>query len=518
MGKYLHPGQLGNFARSSENFSILSNMSIEFADDLLEINKGYVNKLTKGSSYFSLTCQRRIELQINIMACLKLRGLETSCFTMDTVWRFIPGLGSAHIHETGISLEHIYGLPYLGGSSCKGITKQYVLEYLLALPGEPDLNCLANLIETGDDIKCMINGNNIEGLKAASRHMDTNNNRHELTDDQAGYLINHDEYTKTLLDARKIFGFQETQGLVLFLDAFPQTLRTSQCIMTPHHLKYYGSSSSWPADSDPPTPIPFLTIEDATYLFGIAAKDNNLLTIASSWLKKALECFGAGAKTAVNYGYFSNQAEFKNKIEIRVNEFKAIAERRKIRQQLSPVERTALDIAEKPFENAKKLIELFSGEAYEESERVMIENSIVNRLIKEIPPRNDPKLDELAIEILLEKLSRENQHKLACYVFKLKRFRESPEIMTRLRNFVPHDSKYNERISEILQKINSAIPTDIKEGLTRAGKVFDDPLVSDDRKKNIAEVVLKVKDNKAIKRKLLSKTKKKAQEHLQGEN
>ena len=91
---------------------------------------------------------------------------------------------------------------------------------------------------------------------------------------------------------KKWFGSQEQEGIIIFFDTFPiSEPKIKMDIINPMEETKI---------------INFLTIEDATFQFLIAFKDE----IDKEFIvlfKKALQEHGIGAKTAVGYGYFEVQ-------------------------------------------------------------------------------------------------------------------------------------------------------------------------------------------------------------------
>lgn len=168
--------------------------------------------------------------------------------TMKTASRFIPGMGRPHPVENGINWHPTLGVPYLPGSSVKGMVRAWAESY-----------------------------NNV------------------------------DEKTIT-----RIFGpkkLEKSAGSVIFFDALPtQHVCLAMDIMTPHHSNYYQGKNKNPHEWEAPNPIPFLAVEEGqTFLFAIAprrSQDQEDLDQVEYWLKEALETIGAGAKTAVGYGRF----------------------------------------------------------------------------------------------------------------------------------------------------------------------------------------------------------------------
>lgn len=178
------------------------------------------------------------------------------CIQLDTRARFITGMGRAHPMENGFAWHPTLGVPFLPGSSLKGLVRAWATSWADA----PD-----ELLQ-------------IFGTPA-----------------RAGSVV--------FLDA---------------LPTTPTRLQAD--IMTPHVSPWYQASpgeltpAKAPADWHAPTPIPFLTVAagqtfqfallPATTLSSSRAADK-VLEQTLSWLKLALNWLGAGAKTSAGYGRFS---------------------------------------------------------------------------------------------------------------------------------------------------------------------------------------------------------------------
>ena len=50
------------------------------------------------------------------------------CATARIDWRMVVGLGSDHVQETSMTLDHVYGIPYLPGSAVKGVVRSWVIQ------------------------------------------------------------------------------------------------------------------------------------------------------------------------------------------------------------------------------------------------------------------------------------------------------------------------------------------------------------------------------------------------------
>ncbi len=173
-------------------------------------------------------------------------------------WRIAIGMGNESVYENGFTFHPTYGIPYLPGTSLKGMTRHWA-----AANGQ------------GEDLNLMVQifGNDNEEKK----------------------------------------DFQ--QGRIIFFDAYPTQLRQDMLqpdIMNNHYPDYYEGKKP-PADWLSPRPIFFLTMKEVVFQFllGVIPRpaikegelDNQtLLNTAKRWLENALFESGVGAKTAVGYG------------------------------------------------------------------------------------------------------------------------------------------------------------------------------------------------------------------------
>ncbi|MGV6820355.1 MAG: type III-B CRISPR module RAMP protein Cmr6 [Parvularcula sp.] len=173
------------------------------------------------------------------------------------------GLGIENPVQIGCLWHPTLGLPYIPGSSLKGVARAFVEEWIAA--GDEEI-----LAE-------------IDRLFGPSK-ID------EDTDGAAGSLIFHDALPIP----------NGTGGIVL-IDT-----------MTPHHRDYHTVTDPdrkpWPGDWESPTIIPFLTVKKGTrFAFGVGLRpgaDEDDLKTGVIWLQQGLEYLGAGAKTSRGYGRF----------------------------------------------------------------------------------------------------------------------------------------------------------------------------------------------------------------------
>ena len=184
---------------------------------------------------------RKSERQRKMIQCLNGR-----CVDLQTVGPFVTGLSRDHPVENGFLWHHTLGVPYLPGSSVKGMVGAWA--------------------------------------------------KHWQREEEAAW--------------RAILGTKRHVGDVVFFDAFPkEPVALVRDVMTPHYGEYYRDGKP-PGDWIDPNPIPFLAVgQGATLRFAVAprqpsAEGESHCELACRWLAEALEWIGAGAKTAVGYGRF----------------------------------------------------------------------------------------------------------------------------------------------------------------------------------------------------------------------
>jgi len=212
---------------------------------------------------------------------------------MSSQWHFVAGMGNNHPVENGFAWHHTLGVPYLTSAAVKGMLRAW----------------------------CEV---------------------------WQGF------------DAEKIkqwFGDTEQSGEVLFFDALPtKPVQLKADIMTPHYGDWYAKGdeapkrdgSNVPADWHDPVPIPFLVVDKGqSFQFCLAKRAGSKVNLAdvSQALTDALQWLGAGAKTAVGYGRFEEDAQEKMRREKQMKEqaqaaeaAKQLAEQEVRRASMSPLE------------------------------------------------------------------------------------------------------------------------------------------------------------------------------------
>ncbi len=150
---------------------------------------------------------------------IETSAAQTVSALFETKGRMIIGLGGENVLETGLTLEHTYGVPIIPGSALKGLAAHYCTQTW----GER---------EKGFDVS-------IRGKKGKV----------------AG------EFAKILFGDKDESGFN-----IAFHDAWltPESLKKQnfglkQDVMTPHHGEYYSGNAA-PTDFDDPNPVHFLSV------------------------------------------------------------------------------------------------------------------------------------------------------------------------------------------------------------------------------------------------------------------
>jgi len=238
--------------------------------------------------------------------------------SLSTDTSLICGLGAAHVLETALTLHHIWGVPYIPGSSLKGVCRQVAFWKL-------------------------VDGKNFS--------------ENELENFQKKFYGELAIDNEDMLVYQLLFGAQDFKGLLLFLDVYPEFNNNNKSkndnesnnifkldIMNPHYSKYYGDSTGEtpPGDWENPIPIFFLTVKEGVnfrfvVLFDewrwekikekeiiLNTKKVNIKNVSvelekiinnnnffEEILKAALSFYGVGSKTRLGYGSFKVQDKAK---------------------------------------------------------------------------------------------------------------------------------------------------------------------------------------------------------------
>ncbi len=238
---------------------------------------------------------RRIE---GLARSLTPAGSDAGPVRMQTVSRFVTGLGYAHGIENGFVFHHTLGVPYLPASGIKGLMRAFA-----------------------DHWQALDDGAEPDSIDWFNRIVDLFGNYgppgKDDFDTERGVLPEH----RT-----------PRMGRLIVFDALP--IEPVECVaevMTPHDGGWRASgfgpldagkpteSFLSPGDWHNPVPIPFLAVETGqAFLFALGVARNGTaadLTEGYALLEAALAWIGAGAKTASGFGRFETPSAIKRYME-----------------------------------------------------------------------------------------------------------------------------------------------------------------------------------------------------------
>jgi len=208
--------------------------------------------------------------------------------------RLLIGLTGNGVLETGCSLSHGYGMPYIPGSSVKGIVRAW-----------------------------------------ASKHLS--------------------EHTTEI---EELFGTYDSEqphrvsGLVTFHDAWWIPKDTTKPfvldVVTTHHQDYYNGKQVLPSDKDSPIPNHLLAVQ-GSFLFVLEGEPEQIV-LCQKMLEKALAENGIGAKIAAGYGYMkvdpklasTLQTEAEKRLPPEIQERRKAEAQRRIEQELEAAAKAEL--------------------------------------------------------------------------------------------------------------------------------------------------------------------------------
>ncbi len=168
---------------------------------------------------------------------------------LDLLSRLYIGLTRDSALETGITVQHAWGMPMIPGSALKGISR-HMAQTSSTLKNEPD--AIAYLFGSEDDAK-----------------------------PECGAVVFHDAWWVPQPGA-KPFAAE---------------------VVTPHHTAYYNLGSAYATDFDSPIPAPQIAAQ-GRFRFVVEGEEA-WCTLALALLKLALTNHGVGGKTTSGYGLFA---------------------------------------------------------------------------------------------------------------------------------------------------------------------------------------------------------------------
>ena len=187
---------------------------------------------------------------------------KTATCTVDG--RLVIGLGSQNVLETGLTLHHTYGVPFIPGPALKGLAAHYC-------------DAVWGWGEGGDE-----------------------KYRKDKTGERVGETY------------RILFGTTDDGGYLTFHDAWlvPGSGGLELDVMTPHHGGYNmpadPKNPAPPTDFDDPNPVSFLSVKGkflvAVSFVGESEDAEKWAELGLDLLTSALDEWGVGGKTNAGYG------------------------------------------------------------------------------------------------------------------------------------------------------------------------------------------------------------------------
>ncbi|MCX7871197.1 MAG: type III-B CRISPR module RAMP protein Cmr6 [bacterium] len=175
----------------------------------------------------------------------------------ETSSRLIVGLGSHHILETSLTLDHINGIPFIPSSSIKGSLRAlYFQNFLYMLINHINPENTQKLLT--DFLKKL---QDIFYDSLLFEHINLQNIFNNLFFNQFLNKNELEDIKKYLIKVFLLFGTQDFKGLLIFLDSYPvDTLILDIDIINTHYSEYYTKKDRIPGDWEEPKPIFFLTV------------------------------------------------------------------------------------------------------------------------------------------------------------------------------------------------------------------------------------------------------------------
>jgi CRISPR-associated protein Cmr6 len=319
------------------------------------------------------------KLAENLQKRQRAIALETphlAYFPAKSTSPFMTGIGNEHPLENGFAFLNPYGLPYLPGSSVKGVLRTAAEELALGLYGETagwDMLAVWWLFgfEAGNVAisKKPYKGDAILVEEAQRRQAAYQmwiaegsydlQSLHAMIEStvsdksqQAKYKNAQELFLSTLSDDISL------QGALSFWDVYPQSKGLAMDILTPHHMGYFQGKNA-PHDSEQPNPNVFLTIPPgSSFDFYCNCElvrlpqslQENWQALINAAFEHAFDWLGFGAKTAVGYGQMrrdeNGEQKFHDEKEQRLQKARADAEQQEAENRLADLPPFERDIAQ----------------------------------------------------------------------------------------------------------------------------------------------------------------------------
>lgn len=262
------------------------------------------------------------------LQALERLSAETD-FVAPTLWRLVAGTATNPALETGLHIHPLWGVPYLPGSSIRGLLHHYAEDQAVAAaeeeagaalqPSDAPPAAVQVLLRRCREVRQVFGGITVERGrtgKGSTQLVGSETPRNLLQAWTDGKLLEEPEHghARSLLQ-------DPTSGRLAVYDAFPEPGQAlvEADVLNPHYPDYYGEHDRKPpSDDQNPKPVFFLAVRAGVrFRFpwrlcprssekagNAPLSDAEIRKLVTSWLNEALETWGAGAKTAAGYGYF----------------------------------------------------------------------------------------------------------------------------------------------------------------------------------------------------------------------
>jgi CRISPR-associated protein Cmr6 len=178
----------------------------------------------------------------------KQRGLAVRRIEAKPVWRFVVGLGAAHVLETGITLHRLFGLPIIPGSALKGAARTWALFKLAEKLGVPILSPREAAaksqtpLEKFEDVILSQENEKKQTALLSQLLQDST-----IPDEVPIRNLSLQKLREKWQPFLEVFGSTEQAGSVIFFDAIPLEVPKFQLdIMNPHYPNYYRTQGQKP--------------------------------------------------------------------------------------------------------------------------------------------------------------------------------------------------------------------------------------------------------------------------------
>ncbi|ROQ92065.1 type III-B CRISPR module RAMP protein Cmr6 [Desulfosoma caldarium] len=277
-----------------------------------------------------------------VLKALTTRQAEVFC---DRGWQrpaelyapLFTGSGNPHPVENGFAFLSPYGVPYLAGSGIKGVLRRAAEELALLCDDTHGWTLPLVWALFGFDEKSTYFTKNDAGEWSQAYDQVVQTVQHtpdpllqkliKIWVDPERRPKNQADFLQKLRESVTVRRAIHFQGLLRFLDAYPQPgCNMAVDILNPHHKDYFqGSGEESPHDAEQPVPVFFLVLAPGTkFVFRVEPSPSigDLWKDVGNWRKLLNAAFdyaeawlGFGAKTSVGYGVLGPDRELEKQKE-----------------------------------------------------------------------------------------------------------------------------------------------------------------------------------------------------------